>query len=73
MDQSLEAVKNRLRQSYLGTGGIHGVGVSRAKQAIRVYVSEQDAREQRAVLDRLREAAKPFSIIVVREERPRVA
>jgi hypothetical protein len=72
MPQSLEEVKDRLRQAYLGKGGIHGLGVSRAKQAIRVYVSPQAVPEQPDVLDQLRESARPFPIIVVREDRPQI-
>lgn len=72
MTPSLEDVKNRLRESYLGRGGIHGVGLSRARQAIRVYVSSQAASEQPDVLEQLRDSAKPFPIIVVEEERPRL-
>jgi hypothetical protein len=69
MSHSLEEAKNRLRQAYLGRGGIHAVGVSRAEQALRVYVSPQAVPGQPEVLAELREAAKPFPIIVVREER----
>lgn len=72
MAQSLEKVKNLLRKSYLGKAGIHAVGVSRAKQAIRVYVSPQAVPEQPDVLDQLRESAKPFPIIVVQEDRPKI-
>ena len=69
---SLEDVKNRLRESYLGRGGIHGVGLSRSRQAIRVYVSSQVVSEQPDVLEQFRESAKPFPIIVVEEEGPRL-
>jgi hypothetical protein len=69
MAESLEEVKNRLRQSYLGRGGVHAVGVSRAEQAIRVYVSPDAVPEQPEVLAQLRESAKPFPIIVLREDR----
>jgi hypothetical protein len=71
MPPTLEDVKDRLRQAYLGKGGIHAVGVSRAKQAIRVYMSPEAAGQPR-LLDQLREAAKPFQIIVIREARPRI-
>jgi hypothetical protein len=72
MPESLEEVKNRLRQSYLGRGGVHAVGVSRAEQAIRVYVSPEAAPEQPEVLAQLRESARPFAVIVVREDRARI-
>jgi hypothetical protein len=72
MSQSLEKVKDRLRRSYLGKGGVHAVGLSRARQAIRVYVSSEAPPEQSDVLDQLRESAKPFPVIVVLEDRPRL-
>lgn len=71
MGQSLEEVKNRLRQSFLGKGGIHGVGVNRAERAIRIYMSPQ-AAGQPDVLDQVREAAKPFPVFVVTEDRPQI-
>ncbi len=72
MPESIEGVKDRLRQSYLGKCGIHGLGVSRAEQAIRVYVSRQDDADQAGLLEQLRESAKPFGVIVVDEDRPRI-
>jgi hypothetical protein len=72
MAPSLEEVKHQVRQSFLGKGGIHAVGVSRAKQAIRVYVSPGPEADQPAVLDEVRKAAEPFSVIVVTEDRPRL-
>jgi hypothetical protein len=72
MPDSIDEVKNRLRRSYLGKGGIHGVGVSRAKQAIRVYVSPQAEADQSDVLALMRESASPFPVIVVREDRAQI-
>ena len=72
MPDSIDEVKDRLRRSYLGKGGIHGVGVSRAKQAIRVYVSPQAEADQSDVLALMRESASPFPVIVVREDRPQI-
>ena len=69
MPDSIDEVKDRLRRSYLGKGGIHGVGVSRAKQAIRVYVSPQAEADQSDILALMRESASPFPVIVVRENR----
>ena len=72
MPESIEAVKNRLRQSFLGKAGIHGVGLSRADQAIRVYVSSKADSDQQDLLEQLRQSAAPFRIIVVKEEQPRI-
>jgi hypothetical protein len=48
------------------------MGVSRAEKAIRVYVPSQAGAEQSEVLAQLRESARPFPIIVVHEDRPRI-
>lgn len=73
MSQSLEEVKNRVRQSYLGKGGVHAVGMSQEKQAIRVYVSPEPEVGESDLLDLVRESAKPFSVIVVREARAKLS
>jgi hypothetical protein len=73
MPESLEAVKNRVRQSFLGKAGIHGVGMSRARQAIQVYMSADGRTGQTDVLEQLRKSAAPFPIIVIQEDRPRLA
>lgn len=65
---SLEEVKDRVRRSYLGKGGIHAVGLSRVEGVVRVYVSPGE--EDQAVLDEVRKLALPFPIVVIREDRP---
>jgi len=70
MSETLDTVKDRLRISFLGKGGIHGMGISRAKSAIRVYLAPNAGREQQDLLDQIREEAKPFAVIVVHEDRP---
>lgn len=72
MPDSIDEVKDRLRRSYLGKAGIHGVGVSRSEHAIRVYVGPQPDAEQSDVLAMMRESASPFAVIVVREDRPQI-
>ena len=72
MPDSIDEVKDRLRRTYLGKAGIHGVGVSRAEHAIRVYVSPQPDAEQSDVLALVRESARPFPVILVREDRPQI-
>jgi hypothetical protein len=73
VDESLDAVKDNLRRSFLGKGGIHGLGLSRAKQAIRVYLKPSGEAAQSQVVARLRESAKPFDVIVVEEEPPKAS
>lgn len=71
MGPSLVEVKNQLRHSFLGKGGIHGVGLNRAERAIRIYLTPHTAG-QPEVLDQLREAAKPYPVIVVTEDRAQI-
>jgi hypothetical protein len=67
----LGETKDRLRQHFLGRGGIHGLGLSRAKRAIRVYISPaSQASDRQAVLDELKKEAAPFAVVVVEEEKP---
>ena len=70
MMETLEKVKDRLKGSYLGKAGIHGLGISRAQGAIRVYISSDNGSDQTDVLDQIRKAAEPFPVIVIREDRP---
>jgi hypothetical protein len=73
MPEPIERVKDCLRQSFLGRAGIHGLGVSRAEQAIRVYVGPDAPRDFDEVLEELRASAQPFPVKIVREDRPRMA
>lgn len=68
---SLDDVKVKLRQSYLGKGGIHALGVSRATPSIQVYVSPE-ADEESELIGQMREAAKPYPLVIIREERPSI-
>ena len=70
MADTLLKVKDRLR-GFLGKGGIHGLGISRAKGAIQVYVSPGDDADQAAVLAELKKQAAPYGVVLVEEEPPR--
>jgi hypothetical protein len=72
MSESIDAAKKRLRESFLGQAGIHGVGLSRKEKAIRVYVGPTKAEGRTAVLEQLRKSAEPFRVIVVEEDQPRI-
>jgi hypothetical protein len=70
---SLEATKRRLSRKYLGKGGVHGIGLSRAKQAVRVHLGSGDNEhegEQGAVLEELRRDAAPYDVLITVEEPP---
>lgn len=71
---SLEAIKQRLSRKYLGREGIHGIGVSKARKAIRIHliqnVDPEEQSRQNAVLDKLRQDASPCEVILTFEEMP---
>ncbi len=66
----LRELKQDLSRAFIGQGGVHGVGLNLAKQAIRVYVDLQPHPDQMMVLEKLKTAAAPFPVIVVSEEAP---
>jgi hypothetical protein len=70
MPESIQELKNRLRQTYLGKAGIHGVGINRVGQVIRVYVGDHGQPDEEEVLEQLRRSAEPFPVQVIREEPP---
>jgi hypothetical protein len=71
MSRVLEEVKDRLRQLFVGKGGIHGVGISEAKKAIRVYIDRDAGTDQGPLLEQVRASAAPFPVILVQEDRPK--
>ncbi len=73
MPDPLEALKQHLADRYLGKAGIHGLGISRARSAIRVYVSPEPHPDRSSLLAELRHEAGPHELIVIEEERPFVA
>jgi hypothetical protein len=70
MAEPLEAVKNRLSEQYLGKAGIHGIGVSHADRAIRVYLHEPGHPDRDRVLQQIREHAAPYIVRVIDEQAP---
>ncbi len=73
MTESLQAAKDRLKARYMGKAGVHGFGISRTHNAIRVYVTPGAGAETESVLAQLAAEADPFTVLVVREEPPRLA
>jgi hypothetical protein len=66
----LEEVKEKIKAQYLGRGGIHGVGIRRGQNAVSVYVSPISDVEQERLLKEIEEAAAPYKLLVITEERP---
>ncbi len=69
---TLEQVKRRLSERYLGVGGIHGLGLMHDGHTLRVYCNPGDSAERLSVLDRLKRDAKPLKLEVVVKLPPRV-
>jgi hypothetical protein len=64
----LETAKARIARDFIGRSGIHAVGMSRAKGAVKIYVDgEPPGLEQ--VVSSIRAAIAPIPLIVVRSER----
>ena len=71
-DDGLDQAKRRISEKYLGVKGIHGIGLSRADNAVRLYVSTTDAIDN-ACLEEMRRVAEPFDILIVEDAPPRFA
>lgn len=71
MTRTLQDVKRDLRR-FLGSGGVHGLGVNVAGQAIQIYISANAAVSPDSVIDEMREAARPFGIEVIPQSAPMV-
>jgi hypothetical protein len=72
MPETIEEAKKRLGAIYLGKGGIYGLGISRAAQAIQVYVTPNTDAQTTGLLEQLRQAAMPFPVNIIREESPEI-
>jgi hypothetical protein len=68
-----------LSRKYLGKGGIHGIGLSKGQNAIRVHVApshgwdREVAARQSALLDELKRDASPYAVLVTGEEAPTIS
>jgi hypothetical protein len=71
METSLENTKRQLSAKYLGRAGIHGIGLSQARNAVRVHVSPGTAQDAAgsSVLDALKRDAAPYDVLVTVEDR----
>jgi hypothetical protein len=70
MGKSLDELKGRLSSKYLGKAGIHGIGISRTHNAIRVYLQSGEGDEQENILKEIEKEAAPFKVLPVKSERP---
>jgi hypothetical protein len=71
---SLDETKRLLSQKYLGREGIHGIGLSRRENAIRVHmIAARDAAHaarQAEVIVQLKQEAEPHAVQVQVEDAP---
>jgi hypothetical protein len=72
MNESLDEVRRRIAHNYIGKAGIHGIGISRSRNAIRIYVQPDAGTEQKAVLAEIKQAAAPFQVLIVEDEPPKI-
>jgi hypothetical protein len=63
MTETLESVKDRISNRYLGKAGIHAVGVRRSTNAIMVYVQPTGDATQQWALECLRKDASPYKVV----------
>jgi hypothetical protein len=66
--KSLDETREFLAGKYLGTAGIHSIGVSRVDNAIRIYVDD-DSDDEQSLMEIEAEAA-PYPVITIRAPRP---
>ena len=68
---TLERLKRRLSDRYLGVGGIHGLGLVHDGRTLRVYCNPGDSAEQQSVLAKLKCDAEPLNLEVIAKLPPR--
>ena len=73
MHESLDEVRKRLSRDYLGKAKIHGIGMSRTKNCIRVYVQIDGSEAQQALLTEIAQAATPFLVEIINDPPPQLA
>jgi hypothetical protein len=64
MADSLHDAKRRLRDQFLGRHGIHAIGVSQARNCVRLYVEPARRDEVERMIPQLSEQAAPFGVLV---------
>ena len=69
MSKSLDEVKEHVSMKYVGKAGIHSVGVSRAENALRVYVDSEAEDALNDVLSEIEREAAPFKIVPIKSDR----
>jgi hypothetical protein len=73
MSKSIDDVKQRISQDFLGRAGIHGVGIRRSEDAIYLYVTPQRHPDRGQVMDEIRKIAAPFRVTWVEADAPTIS
>lgn len=71
MSKTLDDVKEKLSRKYLGKFGVHGVGISRSQNAVKLYVDE-GSEIAPSRLKAIERDASPCKVIIVAEESPKI-
>lgn len=71
--ESIDDIKRRLSLKYIGKFGVHGIGVSRSQNIIKVYVDQDSEIESHDILSTVEKEASPCRVLVIREDRPKIA
>ena len=69
---TLKDVKAKVRQTFLGKDGIHGVGIRESESALCLYVDSDAPVEGTETLKAIEAEALPFKVIVIKEGRPAI-
>ena len=69
---TLQDVKSKVRQAFLGKNGIHGVGIRESESALCLYMDSDAPVEDTETLKAIKAEASPYKVIVIREERPAI-
>jgi hypothetical protein len=67
VSKSLDEVQKSITERYLGEVDIHGVDISRSKDALRLYVDSASGLDDRhkAMLEEIRKEAAPCSVLEI--------
>ena len=71
MSDAIGRIKRQLSQRYLAVAGIHGLGVVRSRQVLRVHCERSESPRLRIVLEQLKRDAAPFAVELVTRPRAR--
>ena len=69
---SILDAKSRISAKYLGKGGVHGVGVSKERGAIRIHMTApetiEEEKDREELLQNVRKDAAPYEVLTEVED-----